>query len=296
MRPDTLEPDLDPKRPAAVRWEDYTSWLLDRWKLLLDTNPGEPTVQRFLEAHPCLLPGATDNVGPGGHHGVAWDAVYSQPELKGLGRDRWPDFLWIRRDTAAVRPILIEIEAPGKPWFTKNRKPHASLGQALDQLVEWKVWFEEPENQLIFKRRYVPNEFGHRRLVPQFVLIYGRDHEFREGPGHIASSLMRRKREHMTRQSEHFFTYDMLRPEREAANYGTIVDRAAGVALLALPPTYTAGPETRTLAGLVPNPVRAIQKMELVSNARRSYLRRRWAHWHEMIATKRTIVSGAWGE
>lgn len=93
---------------------------MTEWRGLLDADPAEPEVQTFLERHPSLIPGATDNIGPHGHHGVCWGAVIKQPELPGLDR-RVPDFMWVRRDTAAVRPILVEIEAPSKRWV--HREP-----------------------------------------------------------------------------------------------------------------------------------------------------------------------------
>src|SRR6266550_896764 len=160
-----IQPDLDPNRPPPLPWGEYAPWLLEKWRDLLDSAPGEPNVQKFLERHPCLLPGANEapSSAPGGHrghHDACWYGVIRQPELRGLGPNRLPDFMWLRRDTAAVRPVLIEIEDPQKQWFNpSSRIPNAKLTQALDQFVEWKVWFSSPENELVFRSRYVPPEF-----------------------------------------------------------------------------------------------------------------------------------------
>lgn len=205
-------------RPAAESWSGNVARLTTEWRALLASDPPEPDVQVFLERHPSLVPGATDNIGPHGHHGVCWSAVIRQPELPGLDR-RVPDFMWVRRDTAAVRPILVEIEAPSKRWFIGSRAPSADLTQALDQLTEWKVWFADPANQQTFRRAYVPAAYSHRALEPQYVLVFGRDGEFRNGTSpHMRPDLVRRKRDLMTRASEHFFTYDMLEPEEDAAS------------------------------------------------------------------------------
>jgi len=145
-------PDLDESRPQPPSWQEYKSWLLPHWTALLDRDPPERAVQEFLEQHPSLLPGAMGDVGPGGHHGRTLGGVWAEPELAGLDRDRVPDFMWVTRSTSLITPICIEIERPGKHWFNLDGTPTADLTQALDQLADWKVWFSEPENQLVFRR------------------------------------------------------------------------------------------------------------------------------------------------
>lgn len=169
MVANALQPDLDPLRPAPTEWATYKDWLLPRWQRLLDEDPPEVSVQNFLEAHPSLLPGALGDVGPGGHHGPELDAVFSQPPLKGLHRNRVPDFMWVTRSTSLITPICIEIERPGKHWFNASGTPTADLTQALDQLVDWKTWFSEPENQSIFRRTYLWGDYSYRSLKPQYV-------------------------------------------------------------------------------------------------------------------------------
>jgi len=38
-------------------WDEYESWLSKEWATLLEQDPTEPDVHRFLEQHPCLVPG-----------------------------------------------------------------------------------------------------------------------------------------------------------------------------------------------------------------------------------------------
>jgi len=273
----------DGERPAPVEWDDYATWLVDAWSTCLAGATSERQVQEFLEQHPSLLPGATDSAGVLGHHPACWDAVIRQPELKGLGPGRQPDFMWVRRDTAAVRPVLIEIEDPNKHWFNpSNRNPTAETTHALDQLIEWKVWFQDSENRLIFEKRYVPQEFRHRPLEPQYVLIHGRQSEFDEITSpHESPLYMRRKRDLMRRERELFFTYDQLRPDDEARDYATLTATTTGFKLDALPPTFATGHNTADLAALIADPALALAQVPLISDARRAFLHERWKYWRQ---------------
>ncbi|MFF3089718.1 Shedu anti-phage system protein SduA domain-containing protein [Streptomyces nojiriensis] len=237
-------------------------------------------MQEFLELHPCFLPGATENIGRGGHHGPSFNAVIRQPPLQGLGPTRVPDFMWVRRDTGAIRPICIEIESPSKSWFNKaTRTPTAELTQAIDQLTEWKVWFNSPENRLIFGKTYAP-QYADRPIEPQFVLIFGRNSEFRAGSSkHDNPNYMRLKRDHMPRRDEHFFTYDQLRPESDGADYATITRTVNGWDLHSIPPTFSTGSHIRELSGVVSDPSKAVSRTDLIGSDRRAYLLERWSYW-----------------
>jgi hypothetical protein len=196
--------------------------------------------------------------------------------------------MWIRRDTAAIRPICIEIEDPAKRWFNVGKQtPTAELTEALDQLIEWKVWFSKPENQSIFLKTYAP-DFTLRSLEPQYVLIYGRDSEFRsaESP-HADSHYMRAKRNFMHRENEHFYTFDSLKPIAEARDYGTLSRSVRGWDLKALPPTFTTHPIMRDLFEVIARPEAALANVPLVDDARRAYVAERWAHWRAQIQQDR---------
>ncbi|MCX5608241.1 DUF4263 domain-containing protein [Streptomyces sp. NBC_00047] len=280
MRFPRAVPDVDPDRPQPLSWDEYQTFLSPRWEALLASNPNERKVQEFLELHPCFLPGATASVGRGGHHGPSFEAVIRQPPLQGLGPTRVPDFMWVRRDTGAICPICIEIESPSKSWFNKgSRTPTAELTQAIDQLTEWKVWFNSPENRLIFGKTYAP-QYADRPIEPQFVLIFGRDSEFRASSSkHENPDYMRLKRDHMSRSNEHFFTYDQLRPSREGADYATITRTAVGWTLHSIPPTFSTGARMRELSGVVGDPSAAVSRTDLIGSDRRAYLLERWRYW-----------------
>ncbi|MGW4819349.1 Shedu anti-phage system protein SduA domain-containing protein [Streptomyces sp. NPDC004227] len=279
--------DTSPDRPQATTWEEYRSSLLPQWRSLLDSSPIEREMQEFLELHPCFLPGATDNIGPGGHHGPSFSAVIRQPPLKGLGPTRVPDFMWVRRDTGAIRPICVEIESPRKTWFNKgSRTPTAELTQAIDQLTEWKVWFSSPENQLIFAKTYAPR-YSHRPVEPQFVLVYGRDSEFRAATSpHDNSDYMRQKRDHMPRDREHYYTYDQLAPEPEAADYATLTYQVDAWSLHSVPPTFSTGYHIMDMGEVISDPSEGLSRADLMSPERRAYVVERWEYWRKIAFSR----------
>jgi hypothetical protein len=281
-----LVSDQDPSRPPAVDWETYSEWASAEWKRLLEHTKDEKPVQQFLEQHPSFLPGSVDNVGPGGHHGAWWDAVVSQPHLLGLGPKRQPDFMWIRRDTEATRPILIEIERPTKTWFTQSLQPTAHLTQALDQLNEWRDWFSRDDNVAIFRNLYVPARFRHRIVNPQYVLVYGRSSEFRRGGGHQAYERARRKRDLIGLSPDlHLYTFDMLHPRYEAQDCGTLRIRSEGFEAVGIPPTFHTGSllvQEGSLLDAVDSIETAVAVTPLISEERRQYILNRWNYWlHE---------------
>ncbi len=266
-------------RPAAISWDEYEAWLMPAWRDLLRSDPEEKDVQTFLEGHPALLPCASNDVGRG-HHGACWYAVVSQPRLKGVGGDRVPDFMWVRRDTATIYVICIEIEAPRKRWFTDAGRSTAELNQALDQILEWKLWFSKPENMLAFRHAYIPPEMTHRRIEVQYILIFGRDDEFRSGRSrHMKPDLLRAKRDLMPRLSEYFYTFDQLRPHRDASSLCSIAGISGEFSMVGIPPTLQTGESTEVLASEVADITDALADTPLISEARRDYLASRWGYW-----------------
>lgn len=130
--------------PPPMSWDVYEAIVREAWISLLDSKVKEQEYQDFLERHPCMVPGPFGLIGTSGHSPYP-SAVISQPILPDFTR-RVPDFMWFARDSETIYPVLIEIEAPSKPWFTKNDSQHARLTQARDQITEWKMWFRDPLN------------------------------------------------------------------------------------------------------------------------------------------------------
>ncbi len=298
----TLTSDLPEGRAKAITWEEYEPRLWSEWQQLLARKPEEREVQSFLELHPCLLPGAFGEVGPGGHHGPQLAGVFREPPLKGLSRTRRPDFMWVTGATRLITPICIEIEKPQRPWFTSEGRPTAHLAASIDQLTDWKVWFAEPDNQSIFRKTYVFDDLDHWALEPQYVLIYGRKAEFAAGKSqHRNPAKLDAKRNFMRREKEIFYTFDSLTPSWKARECTTITMKEdGGPTLFAFPPTYTTGPDVTDEAVILRDPTEALARSAWMTDERKDHIHDRWLHWqregdrrrepHELVA--RTLGRG----
>ena len=151
-----LKPTYQIEAPPelAMNWDTYEQLIMAEWGQLLNVDsPAEKDVQSFLERHPSILPGAFNLLGGESGHYPWLSGVISQPPLPSYNR-RIPDFMWLSVSSDTEEPVLIEIEAPGKHWFTSSGKPTAQLTQALDQITEWKAWFGVPHNVEAFKAYY----------------------------------------------------------------------------------------------------------------------------------------------
>jgi len=104
----------------ALAWKDYESIIATEWAGLLNSNPPppEPAVQAFFELHPSMVPGAFGLLGNESGHYPSLCGLITQPPLPSYNR-RVPDFMWLSQGSDTEQPILVEIEAPAKRWFTK---------------------------------------------------------------------------------------------------------------------------------------------------------------------------------
>jgi hypothetical protein len=63
------------KGPAAESFDDYERRIMPEFVKLLESNPDEPEVQKFLERNPALVPGGRTPGVPSGlkrlHHSAA---------------------------------------------------------------------------------------------------------------------------------------------------------------------------------------------------------------------------------
>lgn len=275
------EPDKTPTRPAPLPWQEYQDKVMAKWFELLATDPEERSVQEFLELHPAMIPGGSGDVGPGGHHGSEMGLVFREPELKGIGRDYGPDFMWITRSSGLVTPVLIEIEKPSKRWFNKNGRPSADLTAALDQLNDWRSWFNRDGNTAAFRERYLfKDSYDNRPLEPQYLLIYGRESEFEHGGGHSNPDGVRSKREGLRHPQENFRTFDSLRPRFDHGDSITVTMTAEGPRPFAFSPVYgTSAGRTGFTAELLGDPSAALGRSKMMTEERKAYIAGRWEHW-----------------
>lgn len=258
--------------------------------LLNSPAPSERALQRFLNQNPSFLPGAAGTTGLGGHHGPILDAVITQPPLPGI-KQPLPDFVWIRKDTEKVVPILIEIEAPAKRWFRKDMLPRKELTQAIGQVDSWRAWFNSPANVLQFRTLYGIDSWApNHAFIPEYVLIYGRRSEFEEDED------LRKVRASMERPALRWLTYDGLYPHPEAWSYVTVAIRRQKPIAVSFPPTFKIGPMNAPSLVRISNKEDAIHSMAGVSAARRNFLIHRTAYWDRWAkdGARGVVSTGDW--
>ncbi|QQE78378.1 Shedu immune nuclease family protein [Alicyclobacillus sp. SO9] len=260
--------------PPEMSWSSYEHFLKQEiQKYLLQDADNEKVFQRFFEKHPCLLPGPFGLIGTSGHYPYA-GTVITQPRLVGSS-NRIPDFMWIASDSMTIYPVLIEIEAPSKQWFTKKGKPTDKFAQAQDQLTEWKTWFAKPEHESLFYSLFsVPSSFhSPRTLKPLYVLVYGRRSEFDTNP------RLNEKRAQLARSDEFLMTYDRLSPQFEARNFLCSKVENRQYVAKSIPPTLELGPSLAPYHALIHSKEAAAERNRLLTKERKDFLKSRFAYW-----------------
>lgn len=279
------EADSDLNRPRPQDWGLYSDQVRAEWFSLLSTDPEEPAVQEFMELHPAIIPGGSGDIGPGGHHGSQLSAVFRQPPLAGAGGTFVPDFMWVTKSSGLITPILIEIEKPSKRWFKKDGRPTSNLTHALDQLDEWRSWFDKDSNPALFRQKYLFEDYHYNRpLKPQFVLIYGRDAEFTWAGGHSDPDGMRHKRDSKRKPDQTFRSFDSLAPRYDHANSVTVTMTSNGPVPFAFSPMYQTTPMTGIDARTLGDPTEALAHSVMMSPERKAYLADRWNYWQQVEA------------
>lgn len=261
--------------PPAMLPKVYEERLTRAWNELLRSNPTEPEVQAFLEAHPSMVPGAHVGLGRLGESGHAPfpAALIAQPPLRGLTA-RTPDFLWIANDSLYLNPIFVEIEAPGKQWLTKGGQQHHRLTQALHQLQDWTDWFRSRENQALFLEAYdLPARMRRHQVEPIQLLIYGRQSEDPAG--------ITRLRRHLTTRTRFVVPYEHLKPDADSFGYLTARLGTRGYEAVSVPPTVTLGPQHASVWGLIRGKAGAAARNDWMPANRRAFLAGRFDYWDE---------------
>ena len=263
---------------AAIEWNEYEHIIQTEWADVLNSDPpaAEADVQAFLERHPSMVPGAFGILGnQSGHHPLNC-GVLSQAPLPSYNR-RVPDFMWLALNSDTEMPVLIEIEAPGKRWFTKSGTPTAQLTQALDQIVDWKAWFGTPHNVQAFKAFYRLDQeaWRGRRFRPVYLLVYGRRSEANAKPD------LTKKRTHLSADDVVVMTYDRLSPDPKAIQLGCMKVNASGeLTALTVPPTIRWRPGLARERARLDNLDEAIDNNPYISEERKRFLIRRLEYWN----------------
>jgi Domain of unknown function (DUF4263) len=268
---------------TAMEWRTYEAIINREWVALLEQTPpaSERDMHVFFERHPCMVPGAFNILGNESGHAPHFAALISEPPLPSYHK-RVPDFMWVSSNSEADQPVLIEIEQPGKAWFTRKGQPTADLTQALDQIAEWKAWFNVPHNTQAFKAFYglEQSSWMRRDFQPAYVLIYGRRAEANRDPGLTA------KRAHLRAEDIVAMTYDRLAPNRSADEYPCVKATAAcQFAAVSVPPTIAWGPRHAERA-LFAHLERAIERNPYLSRVRKDFLMSRLPYWREWVLSK----------
>lgn len=260
------------KGPPKMNWEEYRDIVVGEWATLLDDPDNqnkEPVFHEFFERHPCMLPI---------HRACYPYAIISKPRLTDF---TWlePDFMGITENSVSVFVYLIEIEAPGKPWFTKNGVQHHKLTEAINQIKEWKTHFGDPLNQEQFKKHYFFNDF-HRTLVfePRYILIYGRREEATKDPRLV------KKRAHLQNPpNEIFMTYDRLEPIHSLNDHLTVKIDQDGYRAISVPPTIELSPIGADTLSKIRDKDLAVTNCRYLSEERIAFLARRFSYWDDWV-------------
>jgi hypothetical protein len=274
----TYEIEQSPEEPLS--WIQYEQFVTAEWTALLNRNspPSEKEIQTFLEMHPSMVPGAFGFVGGESGHYPRLCGLITQPSLPSYDR-RVPDFMWLAQSSDTEEPVLIEIEAPSKRWFTKNGKPTAALTQALHQITDWKVWFDTPRNVEAFKAFYGLDLGWHaRRLRPSYLLIYGRRAEAN------ADSSRTRQRGYLFPENVFGRTFDRLQPNPKVDDLVCLKAVNSGVfEVVSVPPTLRWRPMLARERGLSGGWDAAILSNPHISEKRKEFLIRRRGYWSEWV-------------
>lgn len=255
--------------PSAWSWEEYETWLLAEWRrhrrLYHDDEGG---IHRFLEQHPCLLPGGeADANSIGGHHGPFPGVVVSHALLQGTFR-RHPDFIWPTKVSGVFRPVLLELEKPSKRWFRQDGQQTEELSQAITQIAEWRTWLDSEANRLLFYEVYGISDWirAYHKIEPVYRLVYGRRSEFGD------NARLTRQRASVRPTWLEWSTYDRLFPAANARNWVSVKITAAGWKVIGVPPTF-AIPDSWEfdLQGLI-GLDDAIAANPLISDSRKDFL------------------------
>lgn len=286
----TLERTYNIVKPdfPAMKWEEYENIVRSEWSDLLSAeNSGDETkFQSFFERHPCMLPRTFEVFGDGAD---IWPhSLITNPVLPEFTR-KIPDFMWIAYDSVAMYAVLIEIEAPGKPWATSEGRQHHKLTEAINQIKDWKSWFSDPLNQAQFQKYYrIPDKYLRgRQFLQRYILIYGRRKNA------IENENFAKKRAHLQGENEKFMTYDRLHPNKLLSGLLTVKIDREGYKAVSICPTIELGPLIAEYWSIIRDKELVIKKNEYISEKRKEFLLGRSPYWDKWGRNGKIGIIGA---
>jgi hypothetical protein len=116
--------------------------------------------------------------------------------------------------------------------------------------------------------------------VSQFVLIYGRRAEFEEKPG------LTKKRAAEERDDEYFMTFDRLEPISTSQQYMTVESKKDGYWAVSIPATVKLGPAYAYFRRPIQGKDECVERSPFMTEARKAFLRRRFAYWDKYGRTR----------
>ncbi|WP_167972760.1 Shedu anti-phage system protein SduA domain-containing protein [Lentzea indica] len=271
--------------PPALSWDDYSEEVIQEWAIFLKRPPAnEREVHKFLEKHPCLVPGHDAFVGATPENyfhppNPLRQMLVSQPPLPGITK-KVPDFLWLPNDSQTQWAVMVEIEDPKKRWFTDRCQPTAQLTQALSQIASWKQHLSSPTNQLLFREMYGPIGY---HLEFKYCLIYGR----RDDPSRTHDAIGSLK---ALAPDIVTMTYDRLRPDEGARNQICVRHLNGNFKAITVPATYKTSPSDAWYVKDITNKSQAVHESPHFTPDRADFLASRFAYWEEQFSDARYQV------
>ncbi len=124
---------------ASVRWDRLGPTAAEALLSLLNSEPKEQEVHKFLERNPSFLVQTLT----GGHGRYQ----LSKPKL---GSEYVPDFLIADMSSIGIEWHAVEIESPTAPVERKDGLATQELNHAIGQIRDWRTWIR---NNLDYARR-----------------------------------------------------------------------------------------------------------------------------------------------
>ena len=260
--------------PPHIPFDTYLESCSRDYRKLLSQAPSERDLQRFLEQHPCMVPGHATPSGSSGHYPLHCSLV-TQPSLP-TSPSFQPDFMWIATHSGGWFPTLIEIEDPKKKIFNRNQVPSQKFTQAHNQLNQWRAWFSRAGSQDVFMDHFGVNDHMRARAMQlHMILIYGRRDEVQDQP-----ELVRQRGSLASASDEELMSFDRLAPAHGMKDAITVRARGSGrYEAVWVPPVFELGPDLANRLLFLDRLPEAIDRNPDISNERKAFLKDRIPYW-----------------